>query len=180
MTGRLGVDQAARALALVAAVAEQHTFQIVRVDAVPQTVLGAGGENLLHPFEERRTDERFVTTGIGLALIGDDSRVVRVSQHLMQLVQRDWLRRPVGGRPGSQSLVSHRRLEPLEGVLARGVERPGHLDERCPDFVDFDGVDLSAFVLNTGVSVTEGSTTDGAAALNLLTHLVPDVGTVGL
>ncbi|HYQ63488.1 MAG TPA: hypothetical protein VET29_09480 [Actinophytocola sp.] len=69
----------------------------------------------------------------------------------------------------------------LTGVLAGAEQLEGLRDQRTTLRVYGDGADLAAFGLGfANVEVAKRGLTDSAAVLDLLAHLVADVGTAGL
>jgi hypothetical protein len=111
--------------ASLAATAEEQALQVVLVHAVAGTPPTADVQHLLDSFPQRHVDDRLVPTCESLAVVVDGADVIGVPQHLVQLVERHRLLRPLGGRPSGQSLVGHGLLQPVEGVVAGGVELEG-------------------------------------------------------
>ncbi|WTI33028.1 hypothetical protein OH817_03915 [Kocuria rhizophila] len=133
---------------------------------------------LLHLVEQILFDERFVSTGVGLALVADFSEVVAVAEHLLDLGVRD---RPGGtslGGAGAKPPVGELFGDVLERLVACGVQLEGEFHERRAFGIDLDGVDLPAVDVLGDVEVPDGCAAEGAAVLGLLAHLVGDVGTV--
>ena len=59
---RFGVDQPARPAGLVAAIAEEHAFEVVAKDAVTLTPRRFGRAHVLDPIEQGEADDRLVAT----------------------------------------------------------------------------------------------------------------------
>jgi hypothetical protein len=66
----------------LAAAAEQHALEEVRVDVVAGAPPGVQVGDLLDPVEEPLIDERLMPTGVQRPLVLEDAGVVRVGQDL--------------------------------------------------------------------------------------------------
>nr|WP_228818676.1 hypothetical protein [Nocardia transvalensis] len=174
--GRFAEHQPGPLVVEVAAPTEQRTLQIVIVDTVPVAVGAAVPQDLLHPGEQSRRYERFVTARVDLALPDDVARVVRVAQHFVKLRGGyrllDW---PAARGAAGEPEIGHRGCEVLDGVVAGRVEFP-RLDHQGSAFlVDLDGVDLASFDEDAGIDVAEFGAPAGAAVHRLVQHLDTDV-----
>nr|WP_241832752.1 hypothetical protein [Amycolatopsis sp. CB00013] len=111
-----------------------------------------------------------------VTILRDEAKVVPVSQHQRQLVDRDLLRRPTRRRTGAKSSLIQLIGQVLKGVVAGGVELERQLDERSSLRIHRDRPDLATFGLQlSDVQVAESRHSDRAAVSNLLSHLVADV-----
>ncbi len=123
----------------------------------------------LHPLEHLGTDERFVLAVVLLTHVPHSSGVVRVVEQRQQLGLGDGLSRTLGSGPGSEALLAHGGAEPLERVLAGGVELEGGPDERGALGIDAHGADLVARRGDlSAVEVAERCPTRSTATLGLL------------
>ncbi|MEO5834146.1 MAG: hypothetical protein ABIR83_12365 [Nakamurella sp.] len=154
---------------------EQGTFEVVEQHTVALPALRALVHDLLDAVEEVLADDRRVPPRVHLALVDNDTGVVRIAQHAVQLAHRDWLRWPASTRPCSQAQIRYDFVEPLQRVVAGGVELPCLADQRRPLVVDDDAVDLPPLKINSCVAVAEACPADGAAVLRLVLHLHADV-----
>ncbi|WP_233489124.1 hypothetical protein [Blastococcus sp. TF02-09] len=171
----LGQDQPMLPPGLLAAAAEEHALEEVRVDVVAGAPPGAQVGDFLDPLKEPLVNERVMPTGVEGALVDQDAGVVGVGQDLAQLLQRDRLGREALRRPAPQAEVGHRLRQPVQAVLAGGVELKGLADQRGALRVDGHAGHQAALEVLADVAVTKGRLVDRAAALGLLAHLVADV-----
>nr|WP_262985034.1 hypothetical protein [Nocardia cerradoensis] len=145
-------------------------------DAVALAFGAAGVEDILHSLEQLLSDNCGMPPGVLLALIDDVTQVVGVGKHLVQCRGRNgtfaWV---AGCAAAGQPRICHRRFKSVDAVVASGVQLEGSQHQWRSFFIEFDGVDLSAFDLDAGVAVAEFRYTDCAALDRLITHLEPDV-----
>ena len=81
---------------LLAAAAEQGTFEVVVVDAAAFLGGGVGLDDVLDALEEIVTDESLVASHDLFVLVSHVAEVVAVAQHHRQFVDRDLLGGVVG------------------------------------------------------------------------------------
>lgn len=62
-----------------AAITEHDPFEVVLEHSVALAVLAAEGDHLLHSVEKYLIDDRFVSSGVDLAFVGDAPHVVHIS-----------------------------------------------------------------------------------------------------
>ncbi|WP_282780818.1 hypothetical protein [Nocardia sp. CC201C] len=127
----LGVDQASGAASAVAPIAEQSALQVVLQNPVTLPRTAAHVHHFLHPVEERLTNDRFVPAGVELTVVHNPPGVVRVLQHLAQPLERHRPLRQFAAGTSCQPKVRHRRFEPFQPVVTRGVQLKGSLHQRC-------------------------------------------------
>ncbi|MDL9980105.1 hypothetical protein QSV35_12250 [Microbacterium sp. ASV49] len=153
--GVLAVQQAAGAASITALTTEEQPLQIVEVDDVPGSIALAHVEHALHFQERLLRDERLVSSDIQLALVPDDSGVIRIAQHDREPAGADGLRSVARRRPGHQALCFEEALESCDRVSPGCVlfERPGN--QRCSLWVDVDRVHQAAAVVLADVEVAE-------------------------
>nr|WP_237075737.1 hypothetical protein [Mycobacteroides abscessus] len=107
---------------VVAALAEQHSFEVVVENAVAGAASAACLLYFADALEEILPDDRFVPSGVDIALVDDESSVIRVAEHPVHLSVGHWSScgRADGGLAG-QAKVGHGGGQPLDGVVTRGV-----------------------------------------------------------
>ncbi|APE33889.1 hypothetical protein BOX37_07800 [Nocardia mangyaensis] len=177
--GGLGEDQARGAALGVATLTEDAAFEVVLVDAVALASGASEVTDFLDFLEQFFIDEGFVVAGIDVALVDDVPQVVRVTEHLVQLVGGHGMDMGVaGGRAGGQAEVGHGGFEAFDAVLASGVQFPGFMHKGGALGIEGDGGDLLAADVGFGVEVAEFGAADGAAVGGFVGHLGGDVEAV--
>ncbi|NQE69693.1 hypothetical protein NG2371_04160 [Nocardia gamkensis] len=172
------VDKPTGAFVAFAAVTEQIALEVVLEDAVTLAVGAANIYDVLHPVKKLWLDNCLVAPRIDLSLVRDIPDVVRVSEHPVQPLERHGAFRPTAVGSGGQAKVGHRGFKAFQGVIATRVQLEDFLDERRALFINIDGVDLLAFVLDTHINITESGLPESAAVDGLMTHLGGDVETL--
>lgn len=110
----------------------------------------------MHLVEQLAVDERFMPSGVLLALVRDDADVVRVLEHLVDLRDGDGACGAALGGAGAQASVGELVLDVLQGCLACGVHLECEPDEWRTLVVDGDSADLAAVDAVDGVDVADG------------------------
>ncbi|MDO3645652.1 hypothetical protein Q3A91_01595 [Nocardia mangyaensis] len=170
-----GVDEARGSAVFMAATTEQVPLEVVLQHSVPLSAAASHVANILNSVEQFLRDDRLVPTGIQLSIDGDPTGVVRVLEHPVQQFERHRSFGDVSPCAGSQPEICHRGFEPLQAVLAGGIQLEGHADQRCAVRVDRDRVDLFAFVVHACVDVADPGDAQGSAVECLGAHLLLDV-----
>nr|WP_280377935.1 hypothetical protein [Nocardia wallacei] len=161
-----------------ASVAEQCPLEVVHQDAVPLALGTTCVEDVLYPLEQLLPDDCGMSSRIFLAFVDDVAQVVRVREHLVQRRGGNgtfaWMARcAAAGQPE----IGHRRFEPVNAVLASGVQLECAQHQGGSLFIELDGVNLSAFDLDAGVAVAKLCHPDSATLDRLVAHLEPNVFT---
>lgn len=159
-----------------AAPAEQRALEVVVVHPPPLLGRGPGVDPVLNPVEEVFVYQRLVPTSDLFALVGHVADVVAVPQHLRELVDRDLLRRVLGGGTGAQTAVVEFVGQLIERVVAGVVQLEGELYERRPLVVEDDGADHPAVGVVDVVEIPDLGAAESPASAGFLPHLVGDVG----
>nr|WP_239536731.1 hypothetical protein [Arthrobacter roseus] len=110
----LNVDHAAFPAACVALVTEQHSLQIVVVDAVASSGTATRAHDLLDLVEEILADEWFVATWVYISLVDQEADVVRILEHGVELAGRYRHFRIAGSASGDQPNVGHCCFKPFD------------------------------------------------------------------
>nr|WP_232542147.1 hypothetical protein [Nocardia bovistercoris] len=116
--------------------------------AVTLSLGAAKIEHILYSVEQFVTHQWLVTAGIDMTLVDDESGVVRIFEHGVQLGRRH--RVFVGlalRRSRSQSLVGHCGLKSLDAEIAGGVEFPRSQHQRRALRIEDDSADRFALEL---------------------------------
>ncbi|WUV57584.1 hypothetical protein OG371_09890 [Amycolatopsis sp. NBC_01480] len=167
--------------AAAAATAPQCPLEVVVVSPFPRATSAAQYEHPLYPVEQFFGDEGLVSPLVLLPVVGHIAHVVTVAEHRVQRVQAEWFRRPAtrtaAGQPSGRDRLEHLRSAVLTG--AEQLERLGH--QWAAHGIDGDGPNLAALWLRfPHVEVAGLGLAYGSTVLDLLTHLVADIGTAGL
>ncbi|HWL37517.1 MAG TPA: hypothetical protein VNQ77_15130 [Frankiaceae bacterium] len=162
--------------AVAAAVTPEVALQVVVVAALPNTGTAVGVEDRLDPIEAFVADDPVVAGFDPLAVYFDAARVVAVPQDAAERFQGD---RTFGVSPvgaGREAGFGHARQQALQREAAGFHPLEGFVDERRALFVQGDGAHGAAVNVDLDVAVAELGPAWRAAVLDLLMHLVLDVG----
>nr|WP_054814108.1 hypothetical protein [Nocardia arizonensis] len=156
----------------MAALAEQSALEVVLMHPIALTFGASEITDFLHPLEQFLVHEGFVVAGIDVAFVDDVAEVVRVAEHLIELVGRHGMNVGITGTgAGGEPEIGHGGFQPFEAVVAGGVQFPGFTHQLEAFGVEDDGRDLLAADVGFGVEVAEFGATDGAAVGGLVAHL---------
>ncbi|HVX20468.1 MAG TPA: hypothetical protein VHB02_03900 [Acidimicrobiales bacterium] len=173
--GRLLDDDPVVPAGLLAGPAPQQSLEVVVVDALPDTPTAPGGHHFLHPFEQLGRHQPLVPTRELLTLVGDVAQVIAILKHRIDLGGSHQPGRMLA-RPTAESPVGQGLGQPLDGVVAGGVQLEGLPNQRSPLGIDGHRPDLSTLELLPDVAVAERCPPERAPAPGLLAHLQGDVG----
>nr|WP_249358086.1 hypothetical protein [Nocardia cyriacigeorgica] len=170
-----GVDEPRGSAVVAAATTEQIALEIVLQYAIPLSAAATDVSDILDPVEQLLTHDGLVSTWSKLAVDDDPSRVVGVLEHPVKQFEGHRPLWDVAACAGRQTEICHLRLEPLQAVVAGGVQLEGHAHQRRAIRVKRDRVDLLALVLHPCVDVSDFGDAERAAVERLGAHLLLDV-----
>ncbi|MCS5735051.1 hypothetical protein N1032_15000 [Herbiconiux sp. CPCC 203386] len=171
----LGEDHSAVPAGCLAGGAVDKAFEIVEVGAVSVTLPVALVEYRLDFQEQLLRDERLVATAVQLSLIPNDSRVIRVTQHLCQPTLGERCSRSLPRWTGREPVLFEKSTQLRNRVVAGGVLFECPCDQWSSMLVHFNGVDEVAVEVLPSVEVADLGASDAAALSDLVCHLDGDV-----
>nr|WP_285728206.1 hypothetical protein [Psychromicrobium sp. YIM S02556] len=170
-----GEDDAAGLAATLTFFAEDHAFENMVVDAITLARPTACSHDNLDLIEQFLGDDGFVAAGVDLPLMPDIAGVVRILQGFMEVAGGYRPLRENGRWPDGEATIRQGGFQPVDGVLAGGVQLEGFSNQGSTLFVDADGVHHAATDVLADVEVPKRGFGDSATVASFVFELDADV-----